>query len=262
MKNAEKNIPGNNAGSPGKISEMRGYPVSDLHNVLEIKENRTSEQARNSRLFMSIGLCLSLILVISAFEYRFYDKGGVVTIGGNDSKFEETMEVPVTEQPPPPPPRIAPSEIVEVSDNTEIVDDDLLDLDVEMTEQQVVEQITYQVQTDGDIEEEETQEIFSIVEQQPEPEGGLSAFYEYIQRNLKYPAIARRNNIEGKVFVQFVVERDGRLTDVRVLKGIGGGCDEEAVRIISGAPKWQPGKQRGRPVRVQMILPIMFRLQM
>ena len=109
-------------------------------------------------------------------------------------------------------------------------------------------------------EEEEVDEIFTIVEDQPTPSGGMSAFYQYVAKKLKYPAQARRMGIEGKVFVQFVVDKDGSLTEVKAVKGIGAGCDEEAVRVINGAPKWKPGKQRGRAVKVRMILPITFKL--
>jgi protein TonB len=82
----------------------------------------------------------------------------------------------------------------------------------------------------------------------------------YVSENLKYPVKASRMDIQGRVFVQFVVEKDGSLTDIQVVKGIGAGCDEEAVRVIKNAPRWEPGKQRGRPVRVKMILPIVFKL--
>ena len=110
------------------------------------------------------------------------------------------------------------------------------------------------------LEEEEVDEIFTIVEDQPAPPGGMSAFYKYVATTLRYPAQARRMGIEGKVFVQFVVDKDGSLTDVQAIKGIGAGCDEEAVRVISKAKKWKPGRQRGRAVKVRMILPITFKL--
>jgi protein TonB len=88
----------------------------------------------------------------------------------------------------------------------------------------------------------------------------MAEFYDYVQRNLKYPAQAKRIGIQGKVFVQFIVAPDGSLTDVTAVKGIGGGCDEEAVRVIINSPKWSPGKQRGQAVNVRMILPITFKL--
>lgn len=125
-----------------------------------------------------------------------------------------------------------------------------------MTEETVIEEVVFEEAP----EEEEVDEIFTIVEDQPAPDGGMAAFYQFVQKKLKYPAQARRMGIEGKVFVQFVVDKDGTLTEVKAVKGIGAGCDEEAVRVIEGAPKWKPGKQRGRSVKVRMILPITFKL--
>lgn len=84
---------------------------------------------------------------------------------------------------------------------------------------------------------------------------------KFLRDNIKYPQIARESGIQGTVYVTFVVEKDGRVTDIRVLRGIGGGCDEEAVRVIKAMPRWQPGKQRGKPVRVQFNMPIKFTLQ-
>ena len=90
--------------------------------------------------------------------------------------------------------------------------------------------------------------------------GGIEKFYKYLQNNIHYPAIAKENNVQGKVFVSFVVERDGTLTDVRVARGLGSGCDEEAVRVLKASPKWKPGIQNGRPVRVAYTMPISFAL--
>jgi protein TonB len=98
------------------------------------------------------------------------------------------------------------------------------------------------------------------VEETAAPIGGMPAFYEFVGKKLKYPAQARRMGVEGKVFVEFVIERDGTITDVKAIKGIGAGCDEEAVRVLQSAPKWKAGKQRGKPVRQRMVLPIAFKL--
>ena len=103
-------------------------------------------------------------------------------------------------------------------------------------------------------------EVFTIVEDQPAPTGGMVAFYDYVKQNLKYPAQARKMGIEGKVFVQFTVGKDGLLTGVKAVKGIGAGCDQEAVRVIENSPAWKPGMQRGQRVAVRMILPITFKL--
>ena len=104
------------------------------------------------------------------------------------------------------------------------------------------------------------EKIFTIVENKPVPIGGMTAFYEYVQNSLKYPSEAKGTGIEGKVFVQFVVAPDGKLTDVKAVKGIGGGCDKEAVRVISESVAWNPGLQGGKKVNVRMIIPITFKL--
>ncbi|PRY41896.1 outer membrane transport energization protein TonB [Spirosoma oryzae] len=105
------------------------------------------------------------------------------------------------------------------------------------------------------------EEVFTVVEQQPEFTGGNAALGQYLQKNLRYPAAAQRANIAGRVFVSFVVNTDGSIQDVQVLKGLGFGTDEEAKRVVQGMPKWRPGKQSGRPVRVKFNLPINFTLE-
>jgi protein TonB len=99
-----------------------------------------------------------------------------------------------------------------------------------------------------------------VVEESASPKGGYPAFYKFVGEKIKYPAQARRMGVEGKVFVEFVVNRDGSIVDVKAIKGIGAGCDEEAVRIVQSAPAWTPGKQRGKPVRQKMVIPITFKL--
>ncbi len=224
--------------------------------MVEIKKNPKADLTRTSGLFLNVGLVISLLLVIFAFEKKVYDDGSQVNLSAQAENFEDLMDIPQTQQPPPPPPKKLQPEIIEVPDEEEIEEDIEIDLDVEMTESTVIETVVF----DQAPEEEEVEEIFTIVEDQPTPDGGMAAFYQFVQKNLKYPAQARRMGIEGKVFVQFVVDKDGKLTEVQAVKGIGAGCDEEAVRVIEGAPKWKPGKQRGRAVKVRMILPITFKL--
>lgn len=114
--------------------------------------------------------------------------------------------------------------------------------------------------SDQKVTEEDPNKIFTSVEQVPEFPGGLEAFGKYLSKNIRYPAVARENNTQGRVIVSFVCERDGSLTDVKVARGIGDGCDEEAVRVIKASPKWKPGIQNGRPVRVAYSVPIAFTL--
>ena len=238
----------------GKFTQKHDLTRTQI--MIESKKNPKADLSRTTGLFLNIGLVISLLLAISAFEYKFYDDQSVVSLGTTNEQFEDLMDIPQTEQPPPPPPKIQQPEIIEVPDEEEIKEDINVDLDVEVTQQTVIEDVVF----DAAPAEEKAEEIFTIVEDQPTPEGGMQAFYQYVQKNLKYPAQARRMGIEGKVFVQFVVDKDGSITDVKAVKGIGAGCDEEAVRVLQGSPKWKPGKQRGRPVKVRMILPITFKL--
>ena len=223
---------------------------------MEVKKHPQADLTRKTGLFLNIGLVVSLIFCITAFEWKFYDDSGSVDLGQVNDDFEELAEIPPTQQPPPPPPKIQQPQIIEVPDEEEIEEEIEIDLDVEISEETVIEEVEFEEPA----EEEETDEIFTIVEQQPEPAGGMSAFYAYVGKRIKYPSQARRMGVEGRVFVQFVVERDGTIQDVQAVKGIGAGCDEEAVRIVKSHPKWKAGKQRGKPVRVRMILPITFRL--
>jgi protein TonB len=245
---------------PSRIKQASGITKS-IEDLIKLKRVKSKSENNYSRLFFSIGLCFSLLVVITAFEWKFYDSGRVIDLGTLDSEFENVMDIPPTEQPPPPPRKLEQPKIIEVPDEEEIMEEIEIDLDIEVTEEQVIEQRIFEDLEMEKEEEEVADEIFTIVEQQPQPAGGLTAFYDYVAKNLKYPMLARRNNIEGRVYIGFVVEKDGSLTDINILKGIGGGCDEEAMRIIKNAPKWNPGKQRGRPVRVKMVLPILFQLE-
>lgn len=104
-------------------------------------------------------------------------------------------------------------------------------------------------------------EIFTIVEEMPTFPGGEQALLEYMAKNTKYPPLARENGLQGIVVVTFVVDERGRIKDAQVLRGIGGGCDEEAMRVVQSMPHWKPGKQRGMAVRVQYNLPFRFTLR-
>jgi protein TonB len=167
------------------------------------------------------------------------------------------MDVPVTDQPPPPPPQVQQPQVVEVPDEEEIEEEIQVNLDVEMTDDTKVEQIEIKQEKE---EEEDVNQIFTIVEEQAQPIGGMSAFYKFVGEKMKYPAQARRMQVEGRVFCEFVVNRDGTLQDVKVIRGIGAGCDEEAIRVIQSAPAWKPGKQRGKAVRSKFNLAIIFKL--
>ncbi len=223
---------------------------------MEAKKTEKADLTKKTSLFFSIGLLVTMALVFMAFEWRDYEDSLVDLQGKNTNIFEEMLEVPPTEQPPPPAPIIQQPQIVEVPDEEEIKEDLNLKFDVEVTEETKVEEVIV-----APVEEkEDVDQIFSVVEESAEPKGGMPAFYKYVGEKIKYPAQARRMGVEGRVFVEFVVNRDGTIVDVKSIKGIGAGCDEEAVRIVQSAPAWKPGKQRGKPVRQKMVIPIIFKL--
>ncbi len=224
--------------------------------TMELKKNPKVDLTKKTGLFLNIGFVISLLLVIAAFEWRSGDGGDLLNLGQINDDFEEMTEIPLTQQPPPPPPKIKLPEIIEVPDDEEIEEEIEVDLDVEITEDTEIAEIVFE----EPVEEEDIDKIFQIVENPATFRGGIGAFYKYVQKNMRYPSQAQRMGLEGKVFVEFVVGRDGRITDVKVLRGIGAGCDQEAIKVIKNSPAWTPGKQRGRPVRQRMVLPITFKL--
>ena len=199
------------------------------------------------------------MIVIFAFEYKVSDQGAIIMLEGTANEIEMMAEIPLTEQPPPPPPptQNIPQIITEVANDEEIVEDLKVEIDVEATVDMTVEEVVFE---EVEVEEEKVEEIFSIVEKFPEPIGGYAAFYEFLNKNLKYPREAIRDRVQGKVFVNFVIEKDGSLTNFKVVKGIGSGCDEEAIRVLGTVPHWEPGRQRGHNVRVYRTIPIHFTL--
>jgi protein TonB len=223
---------------------------------MEPKKTEKADLTNKTGLFFGIGLLVTMTVIVSAFEYKTYDDTGIKDLNRANMNMEEILEVPPTEQPPPPPPKIQQPQIIEIPDEEEIKEEINVEFDAEITEETKVEAITITAEAP----KEDVDEIFMVVEEAAAPVGGMQAFYEFVGKKLKYPAQARRMNIEGKVFVEFVVNRDGSIQDVKAIKGIGAGCDEEAVRVIQSAPAWKPGKQRGKAVRQRMVLPITFRL--
>lgn len=204
---------------------------------------------------------MTLFVVWRVFEYKSYDKQTIDNLQKTVEVIEEEMvEITKQEQPKvqPPQPKPQVTQIQVVEDDVEVEDE--IDINAEVDQDEVIEEYEF---TPPEIEEEEIveAEIFKVVEEMPEFPGGSAKLMEYIQKNIKYPMMARESDIQGRVFVNFVVEPDGSISNVAVLRGIGGGCDEEAVRVVNSMPKWKPGKQRGSAVRCAYTVPIIFKLQ-
>jgi protein TonB len=223
--------------------------------AMDLKKHPSVDLRRKYTLFLSIGLLISLALVTTAFEWKTYDSIviDIQSVISQDADIPEIIPATIIQPPPPPPKEI---KIVEVTE--EETPDIELNIDIELD---ITEETPPPVVFDELPPEEPATMDFILVEKQPSFEGGMKAFYQYIAQHLEYPKQAIRVGREGKVFVSFVIDNDGSITQVEVLKGIGAGCDEEAVRVLQNAPKWNPGKQRGKPVKVRMQLPIVFALQ-
>ncbi|MDD4848248.1 MAG: energy transducer TonB [Bacteroidales bacterium] len=231
---------------------------------MEPKKTPKADLENKKMVFFQIGLIIALAITYMGFEWKTYDKQDVEEFQRVEVEVEEEM-VEITQQdqklPPPPPPPPQQSIVM-----LNIVEDDAdvdVDIDFSSESDEGMEMEVYTPPVQQNVEEEEVveEEIFIVVEAQPEYPGGDAARMKFLQENLKYPQMAKESGIQGTVYATFVVEKDGRITDVKILRGIGGGCDEEAIRVIKMMPKWKAGQQRGKGVRVQFNLPIKFTLQ-
>ncbi len=224
---------------------------------MEKKKSEKADLENKKAIFFQIGLVLVLGLTLLAFEWKSYDK---VVIDLSSRKAVDVIEEVViqTQQntPPPPPPPQQQTTVLEIVENDKKIENEVT-VDAEANEKTVIEAYHAPVVQEKEVEETE---IFTVVEESPGFPGGDEARIRFLQENIKYPTMARESGIQGTVYVTFVVEKGGNVSDVKILRGIGGGCDEEAIRVIKAMPRWNPGKQRGKPVRVQFNMPIKFTL--
>jgi len=228
---------------------------------MELKKSTKADLEPKRGIFLQIGLIFAMVVILAAFEWKSYDKLNINSLGNQRANTEVEELATITQQvtPPPPPPPPAPSLILNIVDNTADINDDI-DINAEADENMQMDEYHAVAIQQEEEEEIQEQEIFQVVENAPAFPGGDMARMKFLQDNIKYPQMARESGIQGTVYVTFVVERNGSVTDVKILRGIGGGCDEEAMRVVKNMPKWEPGKQRGKPVRVQFNMPIKFTL--
>ncbi|MEG0795874.1 MAG: energy transducer TonB [Odoribacter sp.] len=227
---------------------------------MEVKKSQKADLEGKKGLFFEIGLTLALAVLLFAFEW----KSSTEEVGQFQTVAEEQIEeeiIPITQQmlKPPPPPPPAPK----LTDLIDIVEDDVSideELEIQDAEDQSENKAVENVSDFGEYGTEDTgeTEVFVVVEDMPSfPLGNVQ---KWISKNVKYPVLAAENGIQGKVYIQFVIEKDGSITDVKVIRGVDASLDKEASRVIQSMPKWKPGKQRGKPVRVSYTLPINFQL--
>lgn len=254
-------------------------PVESLEEI--VFKNRNKEYGsyilrKKYRRYLTISLIIGILVILSAAAYPLinaYLNKEKLLREKEKSVTADIMNAPKEDLPPPPPPPPPPEALVEKVKFTapKVVEDTNVESDFgkqdQLSQNKNTEVPTEEVQVEEKevktqvIEQKVEAEVFLIVEEPPTFPGGDAALYKWLGENLKYPEEAKELGIQGRVFVSFVVEPDGSPSNVVVKRGIGGGCDEEAIRIVKAMPKWSPGKQRGQPVRVQFNLPIKFTLQ-
>ena len=224
---------------------------------MEEKKSPKANLENKKLMFIQIGLIISLILAWVVFEIKSYDKRELADIGRTVEVVEEEM-VEFTKQEQKPQPVEVPKQTTQIQVVEDDVEVDDVEINAEVDQNEVIEEYVA-----PEVEEEEVveAEIFTIVEEMPEFPGGMQKLADYLAKNIKYPQMARESGIQGRVFVNFVIETDGSVSKVNGMRSLGGGCDEEAMRVVKAMPKWKPGKQRGKPVRVSYILPVNFKLQ-
>jgi protein TonB len=221
---------------------------------MEVRKNPEVDLEKRKGSLLLIGLLTALAITLVAFEWTTFEEK-LEGLGQLElDLLEEEVIPPSATPPPPPPPPPAPTQIIEIVDDQEEVEETEV-IDTEVNEETVVEA---PVQREEEVVEEQ---IFTIVEEMPEYPGGELEMRKYLAKAIKYPQMAQDAGISGTVFLTFEVDKDGKIKDVKVLRGIGGGCDEEAIRVVKAMPAWKPGKQRGKSVRVQFTLPIKFTLR-
>ena len=225
---------------------------------MEEKKSPKANLENKKLMFIQIGMIISLLIAWMAFEHKSYDKREIdPSLLNREVVLDEEM-VEITKQEEQKP---QPVEVPKQTTQLEIVQDDVetedIEINADVEQNEVIEDYVAPEVVEEEVVE---QEIFQIVEEMPSYPGGEKALLEYVAKNIKYPQIARETGIQGRVFVGFVVEPDGSVSNVKILRGIGGGCDEEAMRVIKSLAKWKPGKQRGKAVRVSYQIPVVFKL--
>lgn len=232
---------------------------------MEIKKSPKANLENKKFLFKEIGLVIALGLTLLAFNWSTSEKA-VSTLEADQQQIIEDEIIPITNDTPPPPPEQSVAEPA-MSDIIDIVDDDIkVDTKIIINEDdknqgvEIKEYIQTAEITDDVVEEEVLP--FAIVEDKPLFQGkDANEFTKWVYNNIVYPEIAKENGVQGRVTLQFEIGKDGKVYNVKVLRGVDSSLDKEAVRVVSNSPKWTPGKQRGKPVKVKYNFPVTFQLK-
>ncbi len=227
---------------------------------MEIKKSEQANLENGKTTSLLMGLVVSLAILYVALEWTQRDKEiDLSDIVVAEVSLEEEM-VPITlpekKTVPPPPQSVTVTDLIEIVDNDAEIEESVIASTEDQTEYIDISDFeTIQVE-----EEPEEEAPFMVVEDMPEFPGGTAALLEYLRKNIKYPSICRENGIQGRVLIQFIVNKDGSIVDPEVVKPVNPYLDKEALRVISTMPSWKPGSQRGKPVRVKFTVPVNFKL--
>ena len=230
---------------------------------MEIKKSQKANLENKKTLFREIGLIAALALVLLVFEWSTTDKE-VSSLAANTTVITDEEQAPITQETPPPPPEQIKEPVM--TEELQIVENDVkVETDFISTDDsdQKIEIKPYVEAKPVEEEVEVEEEIpFAIVEDKPMFQGkDANEFTKWVYNQIEYPEIAKENGIQGRVTVQFTIDKDGSVKDVKVLRGVDSSLDKEAVRVIQKSPKWSPGKQRNKPVKVKYTFPIIFQLR-
>ena len=227
---------------------------------MEVKKSPKADLEGKKTSHLFIGAILALSVMFIAFEWSEREKRVVTDTGITQIEFEEEI-IPITEQEQPqqapPPPQAPPAEeLIEIMDNDSEVEESTVQASDDI---QAAVEVKY---TPVEVEEEEVveDEIFMVVEQKAEFPGGMGECYKWLGKNLEYPSISAENGVQGQVILQFVVNKDGSIQDIKVLRSVDPYCDKEAIRVVGKMPKWKPAQQQGNTVRSRFTLPVRFKL--
>lgn len=228
---------------------------------MEIKKSPKADLEGKKSTWLLIGYVLILAVLFVSFEWTERDKQVTTDTGIVEPIFEEEM-VPITEQEevkqaPPPPEAPKVEEVLKIVENDAQVEESTIQSSEETGQAVDVKYVPVEVEEEP-VEEEQ---IFQVVEEMPEFPGGMAECLKFLAKNIKYPTIAQENGVQGRVIVQFVVNSDGTIVDPVVMRSVDPYLDKEALRVIRMMPKWKPGKQRGKAVRVKYTVPVTFKLQ-
>ncbi len=229
---------------------------------MEIKKSAKADLEGKKNVYFMIGLVFALGIMLLAFEWtakpeKASSLGTVGAVKVEKEIIPITREQEIKPPPPPPPPQVV--EVLNIVDDDVDIDDELKIEDSEADDKTLI--TVAPVVTAKEEKEEEAAEVFFIVEDMPEFPGGEMALRTFIANAIKYPVIAQENGIQGKVYVTFVVGKDGSVNNASIARGVDPSLDKEALRVVNTLPKWKPGKQRGKPVNVSYTVPINFVLQ-